>query len=196
MKLLGISGSVSPSSKTLLSVKEALRAAETADEFTETEFLHLGDYETTLCDGRDPSRYTGDTKTVIDKITEADAYIIGTPVYRGSLTGALKNVFDLIPNDALRGKAIGFIATGGTYHHYLVIDHHLHPLAHYFRAHVIPGGVYVHNGHFEHKQLIDEEIRSRLHELGGATSRLSHLLNEELSTEFQEIPRKSLQEQY
>ncbi|SDJ68668.1 NADPH-dependent FMN reductase [Salimicrobium halophilum] len=196
MKILGITGSVSKSSKTLLSVQEALDAAKQSDSSTETEILHLGDYETVLCDGRDPASYTGDTREVIDKIEEADAYIIGTPVYRGSLTGALKNVFDLIPNDCLRGKAIGFVATGGTYHHYLVIDHHLHPLAHYFRAHVIPGGVYVHNGHFEQHQLVDEEIRTRLHDLGEATVRLSTHLNKDFSTAPPAIPRKSLQEQY
>lgn len=196
MKILGISGSVSKSSKTLLSVQEALDAAKQSDPSAETELIHLGDYETVLCDGRDPASYTGDTRKVIDKIEEADAYIIGTPVYRGSLTGALKNVFDLIPNDSLRGKAIGFVATGGTYHHYLIIDHHLHPLAHYFRAHVIPGGVYVHNDHFEQQQLVDEEIRTRLQDLGDATVGLSTHLNRKLSTAPPSIPRKSLQEQY
>jgi MsuE subfamily FMN reductase len=164
MKLLGISGSLS-GGKTLKAVKQAVEFAELHANI-ETEIINLRDYDLQFCDGRVPWSYVGDTKILIDKIIKADAYIVGTPIYRGSLTGALKNVFDLIPNDALRGKIIGFIATGGTYHHYLAIEHQLNPLANYFRAHVVPGGVYAHNDHFENGEITDGDIVSRLKTLG------------------------------
>ncbi|MCP3031793.1 NAD(P)H-dependent oxidoreductase [Halobacillus sp. A1] len=179
MKLLGISGSVTLSSKTWAAVNKAVEAAAQADPQLETEVVHLGDFDTVLCDGRNPADYEGETKKIIDLIEEADALIIGTPVYRASLTGALKNVFDLIPNDALRGKAVGFVATGGTYHHYLVIDHQLNPLANYFRAHVVPGGVYVHNGHFTNGIITDEDIEFRLNALGVSTAELTLKLGKE-----------------
>jgi FMN reductase len=41
--------------------------------------------------------YTGDTRVVLEKIMEADAYIIGTPVFQASIPGTLKNLFDLLP---------------------------------------------------------------------------------------------------
>ncbi|WP_079525389.1 NADPH-dependent FMN reductase [Halobacillus hunanensis] len=193
MKVLGLSGSVTLSSKTWISVKQAIEAAKEALPGAETEIVHLGEYDTVLCDGRDPSLYEGDTKALIDLIVEADALIIGTPVYRASLTGALKNVFDIIPNDSLRGKAIGFIASGGSYHHYLVIDHQLNPLANYFRAHVIPGGVYVHNGHFSEGELVDEDVKSRLYQLGKATVQLTgNLQNKDFEIQQPSIPRRRL----
>src|SRR5690606_37860913 len=124
-------------------------------------------------------------------IIEADAYIIGTPVYRGSMTGALKNLFDLIPNDSLKGKVIGFIATGGTYHHYLAIEHQLNPIASYFRAHLVPGGVYAHNDHYENGLIVDDDILRRLKELGqSAVSLQKKLQGENIGTNFPVIPRR------
>jgi MsuE subfamily FMN reductase len=193
MKLLGISGSLSPLSKTQITVDTALKSAQNTS--VTTELISLGDYNLQFCDGRDPATYQGDTKQVIDKIVEADALIIASPIYRGSLSGALKNVFDLIPNDSLKGKVIGFIATGGTYHHYLVIEHQLKPLAGYFKAHVVPGNVYAHNSHFENKQLIDKEIIERLKELGESVVNLHYKINREaIGASQPTIPRKSLQD--
>ena len=47
-------------------------------------------------------------------IQAADAYIIGTPIYRGAYTGSLKNLLDQVPVEALMGKVAGLIATGGS----------------------------------------------------------------------------------
>jgi MsuE subfamily FMN reductase len=191
MKLLGISGSLS-GSKTLATVKKAIEFAVEHDSGVESEIINLSDYDIQFCDGREPSSYDGDTKVVINKIIEADAYIVGTPIYRGSLTGALKNVFDLIPNDALRGKVVGFIATGGTYHHYLAIEHQLNPLASYFRAHVVPGGVYAHNDHFENGEIRDNGIVTRLRILSESVIKLKRSIEvERTHLEQPHIPRIS-----
>ena len=52
----------------------------------------------------------------------ADAVLMASPVYRGSYTGALKNLLDLTPVDALRNKPVGIVAMGATLHHYLGVD--------------------------------------------------------------------------
>ncbi|UFT98591.1 NAD(P)H-dependent oxidoreductase [Radiobacillus kanasensis] len=193
MKLVGVSGSLTPMSKTYVTLKEALTFAQNDNENVETDLLNLRDYEIQFCDGRDPAAYEGDTKKVIDLIEGADALLFGSPIYRGSLSGALKNVFDLIPNDSLRGKVVGFIATGGTYHHYLAIEHQLKPLAGYFKAHVVPGNVYAHNSHFENKQLVDEDIRQRLQELAISIVQLNERVQGGLVGANQPtIPRQSL----
>lgn len=193
MKLLGVSGSLTPRSKTLLAIEKVLEFAAQSDPNTQTQLLNLRDYRVEFCDGRDPSEYTGDTRLVIDQIVHADALIIGTPVYRGSYTGALKNLFDLIPNEALNGKVVGFVATGGTYHHYLVLEHLLTPLAGYFRAIVAPGSVYVHNGHYSDKKLVDPEIIHRLKRLSDNIVFLSHAIrNKNISADELLIPRESL----
>jgi FMN reductase len=81
-------------------------------------------------------------RAAIQAIESADALVIGTPVYKGSYTGALKHLFDLIPPNALAGKLVLLAATGGTPLHGLVIEHQLRPLFGFFRTLTIPASVF------------------------------------------------------
>ena len=55
-------------------------------------------------------------------IQAADAYIIGTPIYRGAYTGSLKNSRPCARRSA-HGQSGQPIANGGSDHHYLSIDY-------------------------------------------------------------------------
>lgn len=193
MKLLGLSGSLTPRSKTLIAVEKAVAFARVYSSPIDTDIINLRDWDLQFCDGRDPSRYEGDTKKLINAIDEADALIVGTPIYRGSYTGALKNVFDLIPNDGLTGKVVGLIATGGSYHHFLAIEQELKPLIGYFRAHIVPGSVYAHNEHYSEKNLVDPSVMERLRSLGEDVVRLHHQIGKDyVGADGPVIPRKAL----
>ncbi|SFO10308.1 FMN reductase [Pseudonocardia ammonioxydans] len=194
MQVLGVSGSPSSPSKTALAIGTALdRAAEHDD--VHTELLDLRGYDLVFSDGRDPADYTGDTRTVIDRVIAADALVIGTPMYRGGYTGRLKNLFDLLPNDALAGKPVGLIATGGTDHHYLAIEHELKPLVGFFRAWAVPGAVYANNTHFSAGTLVDDGVRSRLHELADAVVTFARRMPRDAAgATAPEIPRKAAAE--
>jgi len=162
MKLLGISGSII-GAKTRIGVEKVLETVQHNYDFVETELLDLKEYDVSFCDGRDPATYTGDTRKVIDAVVSADFYLIATPIYQASLSGVLKNLFDLVPPSALRGKVIGFLATGGTYQHYLVIENQLKPIAGFFRAFVAPSYVYLHDDHFnERKEIVDPDALARI----------------------------------
>jgi FMN reductase len=166
MKILGLSGSPANPSKTVVALELALKAAGACGSDVETELVNIRDYDVQFCDGRDPSKYEGDTRLLIDKIIQCDGILIGTPMYRGTYTGILKNMFDLIPNDALHGKPAGLVATGGSDHHFLAIEHELKPILGFFFAHAIPGGVYVNNSHYSSQSLTDEGVKSRLAQIG------------------------------
>ncbi len=162
MKLLGVSGTLI-GSKTLAVVKRVLYEANALDPTLETELLDLKQLDLPFCDGRNPADYTGDAAKAIKLVTEADMLVIGTPVFQGSITGALKNVFDLLPVDAMRQKPVGLVATGGSQQHYLVIETQLRPILGYFRAFVAPGHVYAHNEQFlSTNELSDSEIIRRV----------------------------------
>src|SRR5689334_3098310 len=109
MKLLGISGTIM-GSKTLVTVKKVLEEVNRKHTTVDTVLLDLKQYDIEFCDGRDPSTYSQDTKRVINMVCSADFYVIGTPIFQASLSGALKNLFDLIPVEAFRNKVIGFVA--------------------------------------------------------------------------------------
>ena len=193
MKILGISGSLSRQSKTELVVRKTLQFISDSNDSVQTDLISLAEENLLFCDGRSPDLYKGDTRTVLDKITGADAYIVGSPIYRGTYSGAFKNLFDLIPNDSLKGKVVGIIATGGSNHHYLAIEHQFKPLFGYFNAYIIPGGVYANNGHFSNGELSDKDILNRLKKLSDETLRLSLQLNQSYEGPDQpEIKRKSL----
>jgi FMN reductase len=59
---------------------------------------------------------------------DADAIIIGTPIFQASIPAALKNVFDLLPTSAFLDKVVGVIATAGSSKHYLIPAQHLLPI--------------------------------------------------------------------
>lgn len=181
MKLLGISGTIT-GSKTLAVVEEVLDSIKNTYPEVEVEILDLKKYDIQFCDGRDPATYTGDTKKVIDMIASSDFYVIGTPIFNGSFTGVLKNLFDLVPVSAFRNKVMGFVATGGTYQHYLVIENQLKPIAGYLRAYVAPGYVYVKDDQFnEKKEIIDSEVLNRIANLANEVVFMQKALKEKVN---------------
>lgn len=165
MKVVGISGTII-GFKTCIVVNKVLEAVKNIDSSIETELLDLKEYDIHFCDGRDPSTYEGDTKKVIDIMNSADVFLIGTPIFQASLSGALKNLIDLAPVSAFREKVMGFIATGGTYQHFLVIENQLKPIAGYFRAFVAPSYVYAQNDHFnKSNEIINRDVQERIQKL-------------------------------
>jgi FAD reductase [NAD(P)H] len=165
MKLLGISGTII-GTKTLVVVNEVLEGVIKNHPEVEVELIDLKQFNLPFCDGRDPYTYTGDAKILLDKISESDCFIIGTPIIQASIPGTLKNMFDLLPAIIFRNKVMGFVATGGTYQHSLVLEHQLKPIASYFKAYIEPNHVYLQKDHFNnHNEIIDEEMRDRLQRL-------------------------------
>lgn len=195
MYLLGISASPAVASKTLIAVSRAIRRAQSLHADVSVEIINLREYSMQFSDGRDPSLYDGDTRVVIDKVVRSDALIIGTPVYRGSYIGSLKNLFDVLPNDALEGKPVGLVATGGTDHHFLAIEHELKPLIGFFYAHVIPGAVYANNTHYSDDDLVDAGVRKRLDTLSDSVIEFARRVPRHIvGAERPAIPRRSLTE--
>jgi NAD(P)H-dependent FMN reductase len=101
-------------------------------------------------------------------IRAADAYLIGTPIYPGAYPGALKNLLDHMPVEALMGKVAGLIATGGCDHHYLSIDYVLRPVLMWFNMHLVPGSVYVRSQQIQGQEEVDAQVRDDLVQLGEA----------------------------
>lgn len=77
MKIVGLSGSKVGSKTRIAMVKEIV------EKYPESEvtLIDLADYDVQFSDGRDYLKYKGDTKYVAETIMEADAIIIGTPIF-------------------------------------------------------------------------------------------------------------------
>lgn len=124
MKILGISGSPRVDGNTSQLVKEALKTC--SEKGANTQFISLAGKKIMFCDncdtcagGKTPCPKKDDTVPILDAMTQADAIIIGSPTYFGSVSGQLKTLFDrTIPlrkkNFTLSGKIGGAIAVGGS----------------------------------------------------------------------------------
>jgi FMN reductase len=72
-------------------------------------------------------------------VAEADAVVVGTPVYKAAYSGVLKVFLDLLPQDGLAGKLVLPLATGGSQSHMLALDYALRPvLASLAPRHILP----------------------------------------------------------
>ena len=195
MKLLGVCGSPSAPSKTLTALQVSLGRVRSVRSDVDVDLLDLRATDMRFSDGRDPSLYEGDTRRAIDAVVAADALVVGTPIYRGSCTGMLKNLFDVLPNDALRGKPVGLIASGGTDHHFLAVEHQLKPLLGFFQAHTLPGAVWANNTHWSGGELTDDDLRRQLEQLGESVVEFADRVPRGLvGATAPDIPRRSLAE--
>jgi len=164
--LLGIHGTVTNPGRLHQALESALAAAAAHDSSITTEFLHLGDHQISFADGRPPEAYGDDTEKVLEQVTSADMYIIATPIFRASFTGALKNLLDHIPVEGMMGKACGLIGMGATDHHYLTVDTQLRPVLAWFGAYLVPGQVYLQSQHFQDGKLAEPKAIAGLETLG------------------------------
>lgn len=163
-RLVAVIGAVTPPGRLNTAIATALESlASRAD--VSGSLLNLGDYRISYADGRPLDRFTDDTAQVVAQIAEADAVILASPVYRASFTGALKNLLDLTPVEALRDKPVGIVAMGATLHHYLGVDSHLRAVLAWFGALVAPTSVYLDSSHFRNGKLADDGARAALADL-------------------------------
>jgi NAD(P)H-dependent FMN reductase len=174
--LLGISGSLTKGGSTRAVIDVALQAAKTRYPDITTNVLDLRDVALSFCDGRPLPDYPDDTAKAVERIQAADAYLIGTPIYRGSYTGSLKNLLDHVPVEAMMGKVAGLIVNGATDHHYLSIDQELRPVLMWFNLHLVPGSVYVRGNQMQGTTIVDEQVQEHVRLLGEAVVDLSQRL--------------------
>jgi len=144
-KLTAVLGSVTPPGR----LGRALNAALDAQSAFESELIDLANCRVAFADGRPPEEYGDDTASILAKVAEADAVILASPVYRGTYTGALKNVLDHLPVESLADKPVGIVSMGYTMHHYLGIDWHLRDTLAWFGALVAPTSVYLSSSDFQ-----------------------------------------------
>eukprot|EP00130_Batrachochytrium_dendrobatidis_P008528 XP_006683403.1 hypothetical protein BATDEDRAFT_93167 [Batrachochytrium dendrobatidis JAM81] len=133
MKLVGISGALA-GEKTALAVNDVLVAANRLDSSIKTELIDLREYDIEFSVGAPLALYNDDTSNVVKKILSADFLVFGTPIYQASISGALKNLLDLLPENAFKYKVTGIVATGWSNKHFLVPEYQLKPVLSYFKG--------------------------------------------------------------
>lgn len=78
----------------------------------------------------------------LGRVAKADVVVVATPVYKAAYSGVLKVFLDLLPQNALAGKTVLPLATGGSPNHMLALDYALRPVLQSLGAKQILPGIY------------------------------------------------------
>jgi FMN reductase len=134
--ILAVSGSPSSTSRTASATDHTLALLRAQGHTTS----HLAVRDLPPIDLLAGFRDTPALWSAADTIAQADGVVIATPVYKASYTGLLKAFLDLLPENALAGKVVLPLVTGGTIGHLLTIDYALRPVLTALGAdHVVQG---------------------------------------------------------
>lgn len=161
LHIVGFAGSSSVPSRTKSLVENIVSTA--ADRSgARTTIYDLVDIHPSLGATLDPRHAPPDLVALIDTITNADALVVGSPVYKGTYTGLFKHLFDLIDPKALKDKPVVLTATGGSERHALVVDHGLRPLFAFFSADILSTGIYATEPDFTDYLPSSANLRARI----------------------------------
>ncbi|MEO6276600.1 NADPH-dependent FMN reductase [Roseateles sp.] len=138
MHITSISGSPSERSRSAWLTQFAVTRLEGST--TRNEHIAVRDLPAAallLADAQEPA-----IARAVEAIAAAGLVIIGTPIYKAAYSGLLKVFLDLLPPEALRGKTVLPLATGGSAAHLLALDYALKPVLSALGARHVLDGVF------------------------------------------------------
>lgn len=185
MKLVLLSGS-NIGTKTRTAMDYAVKEVQEKYPDVESTLIDLAEYEMQFSDGRDYREYEGDTQFIAQTIMDADAIVIGTPIFQASIPGTLKNVFDLLPENALRDKVSSIIVTAGSPKHFLIAEQQLKPILSYMKSHVAQTFVFIEEKDLYRNEIINDDVIFRIERLIEDTIMLSNTYTEILKAQEDE----------
>ncbi|WP_410767196.1 NADPH-dependent FMN reductase [Haloferax sp. DFSO60] len=161
--VIAIAGSLRDHSYTRLALQVALDGAEEVG--ATTELIDLREFDLPPLDADFDEQ--GDSQKLVELVDEADAVILGTPVYHGSYSGVLKNALDYCGFDEFSEKTVGVLAVAGGSFPVTALEH-LRTVCRSLNAWVLPHQAAIPRVYemFDDGELTDEDIRNRVKRLG------------------------------
>lgn len=161
--VVAMCGSRRDGSYTRRALEEALAGVEAVGGTT--EMLDLADVQLPPLDPDIDA--SGDSETVRQTIREADAVILGTPLYHGSYSGVLKNALDYCGFDEFEDTAVGLLVVSGGPFPTPALNH-LRAVCRSLNAWVLPHQAAVPQVStvFDENGFTDEDLRERVRTLG------------------------------
>ncbi len=111
IRITGVCGSLSADGATRKALVIALKGA--AEHNVETTLLELRDFNLVFYGSVPQDEYPPDVIRLRQALKDSQGIILATPEYHGSLTGALKNMLDLMSIEEFETKIIGLVGVAG-----------------------------------------------------------------------------------
>ena len=168
MKIIVISGSPRKNGKTPVLMRYVFEYVKQTNP--DAKFINLSE------GGID--YYTGDgnisdtTRQAAKDITEADIWLIGTPIYNSFFSSALKNLFEYIDYKKTGGKIAGLVILASGNIGFTNVQTLLTQLMSYFNVITNPRPVFVTSDTIQNNEIVNEDVKTRLKEIVNQTLQL------------------------
>jgi NAD(P)H-dependent FMN reductase len=117
--VVAICGSLADDSVTRLALDRALDAV--ADAGAETDLVDLREYDLPLLDPDVDS--SADAEDLAARVDEADALVLGTPMYNGSYSSPMKTAIDYSDPESFDGMPVALVGVSGGQFPRRALDH-------------------------------------------------------------------------
>ncbi|EMA09378.1 NAD(P)H-dependent FMN reductase [Haloarcula vallismortis] len=163
--VIGISGSLRDDSGTRIAVQHALDAA--AEAGATIEHIDLREWDLPLFDPDTGAAASGDGPELAARVREADAMVLGTPMYHGTIASPLKTALDYCSIDDVERTTVGILAVAGGGFPTPALQH-LRASVLELKGWPLPGDVAIPDSWaaFEDGSIADGDIAERIEKLG------------------------------
>ncbi len=158
-KIVLIQGSLFPDSKTAKIMEIIEHSLKHRN--IETQTIDLRKINMEFNDGRRIEQYNSDMQNVYKLLKEAQAYVIGMPVYRYSMSGPLKNFLEIV-GEAMSNKFAGLLLVSEKVKSYLAANELMKIMSYELNITTVPPIVHVHEDVFDGNGMLLPNIKEKI----------------------------------
>ena len=174
MKVVVISGSPRKNANTEIMMKHVFEYAKQKN--ADTKFINLSEGGFEYYRGfLNEVNYNEKTLQAVRDITEADVWVIGTPIYNSMFSAALKNLFEFVNYKETAGKTAGLAILASGMIGFTDVQTLLTQLMSYFKVITNPTPVFMTADKIEDGQINSDEVKARLNDLVDKTLTLAKI---------------------
>lgn len=157
-----IQGSLNKESRTAILVQHTEKKLKHSG--LNVDVLDLRDIQMEFCDGRPLKEYHPEIQQAYRTMEQADAFVVGMPVYCYSVSGPLKNFID-ITSGAMEKKIAGILCNAGGKQSYMASADLSNILAYESHVTTVQPIVYSSYEDFDDQILTGDKVKSKIHEM-------------------------------
>ncbi|MFO7775352.1 MAG: NADPH-dependent FMN reductase [Candidatus Hydrogenedentota bacterium] len=171
MAFVVISCSLNPNSRSRSLARMAAEGIRAHSE--ETVFIDLREHPLPFCDGT-PESFTPRVSELAERIANADAVLLGLPVYNYGVNAAAKNLLELT-GAAWEDRIVGFLCAAGGRSSYMAPMSFANSLMLDYHCFILPRMVHAAADQLDETgRIVDPEIENRLDALVNSALKYGH----------------------
>lgn len=175
MKVVIISGSPRKNGNTQVIMKYVFEYTKSKN--VDTKLINLSDGQIECYKGPE-EEYNEHTKNAASDITDADVWLIGSPIYNSFFSSALKNLFEYINYKKTEGKVAGMVILAAGNIGFIDVQTLITQLLSYFRVITNPKAVFLTTESISENTISNDEDKKRLRELVDETLKMASKLHQ------------------